>query len=143
MTGVSGAMIDVEADLSQQTPGFDLIGLADRALGEAVRRVHNACRNSGLDLPRRKLTVNLSPASLPKHGSAFDLAIAIAALGTEGGLDASSLARTVHLGELGLDGRLRPVMGVLPALHAARQAGFDRAVVPFANEAEARLVPGI
>ncbi|WP_295011231.1 YifB family Mg chelatase-like AAA ATPase [uncultured Microbacterium sp.] len=143
LTGVSGAMIDVEADLSQQTPGFDLIGLADRALGEAVRRVHNACRNSGLDLPRRKLTVNLSPASLPKHGSAFDLAIAIAALGTEGGLDASSLARTVHLGELGLDGRLRPVMGVLPALHAARQAGFDRAVVPFANEAEARLVPGI
>ncbi|WP_373889772.1 magnesium chelatase domain-containing protein [Microbacterium sp. ASV81] len=67
-------MVDVEADLSQQTPGFDLIGLTDRALGEAVRRVHNACKNSRLDLPRRKLTVNLSPASLPKHGSSFDLA---------------------------------------------------------------------
>lgn len=143
LTGLNGHMVDVEADLSQQTPGFDLIGLADRALGEAVRRVHNACRNSGLDLPRRKLTVNLSPASLPKHGSAFDLAIAMAAFGTAGGLDQASLARTVHLGELGLDGRLRPIPGVLPALHAARDAGFERAVVPFANEAEARLVPGV
>ena len=143
LTGLNGHMVDVEADLSQQTPGFDLIGLGDRALGEAARRVHNACRNSGLDLPRRKLTVNLSPASLPKHGSAFDVAIAIAALGTAGTLDPVSLARTVHLGELGLDGRLRPIPGVLPALHAARDAGFERAVVPFANEAEARLVPGL
>ncbi|GAA4481659.1 YifB family Mg chelatase-like AAA ATPase [Microbacterium panaciterrae] len=143
LSGLNGHMVDVEADLSQQTPGFDLIGLGDRALGEAARRVHNACRNSGLDLPRRKLTVNLSPASLPKHGTAFDLAIAIAALGTEGTLDASSLARTVHLGELGLDGRLRPVAGVLPALHAAKAAGFEHAVVPVGNEAEARLVPGL
>ncbi|SDL21550.1 magnesium chelatase domain-containing protein [Microbacterium azadirachtae] len=142
LTGLNGHMVDVEADLAQQTPGFDLIGLADRALGEAVRRVHGACRNSGLELPRRKLTVNLSPASLPKHGSGFDLAIAIAAFGTAGTLDQASIACTVHLGELGLDGRLRPIPGVLPALHAAREAGFDRAVVPFANEAEARLVPG-
>jgi len=143
LTGLNGHMVDVEADLSQQTPGFDLIGLADRALGEAVRRVHNACRNSGLDLPRRKLTVNLSPASLPKHGTAFDLAIAIAAFGTGDALDPASLSRTVHLGELGLDGRLRPIAGVLPALYAAREAGFERVVVPVANEAEARLVPGL
>ncbi|WP_439902886.1 YifB family Mg chelatase-like AAA ATPase [Microbacterium azadirachtae] len=143
LTGLNGHMVDVEADLAQQTPGFDLIGLADRALGEAVRRVHGACRNSGLELPRRKLTVNLSPANLPKHGSGFDLAIAIAAFGTAGTLDQASIARTVHLGELGLDGRLRPIPGVLPALHAAREAGFDRAVVPFANEEEARLVPGL
>lgn len=143
LTGLNGHMVDVEADLSQQTPGFDLIGLTDRALGEAVRRVHNACKNSGLDLPRRKLTVNLSPASLPKHGSGFDLAIAIAAFGTVGSLDQASIARTVHLGELGLDGRLRPIPGVLPALHAARDAGFERVVVPVANEAEARLVPGL
>ncbi len=143
LTGLNGHMVDVEADLAQQTPGFDLIGLADRALGEAVRRVHGACRNSGLELPRRKLTVNLSPASLPKHGSGFDLAIAIAAFGTAGTLDQASIACTVHLGELGLDGRLRPIPGVLPALYAAREAGFDRAVVPFANEAEARLVPGL
>ncbi|MBS1905370.1 MAG: YifB family Mg chelatase-like AAA ATPase [Actinobacteria bacterium] len=143
LTGVNGHMVDVEADLSQQTPGFDLIGLADRALGEAVRRVHNACKNSGLDLPRRKLTVNLSPASLPKHGAAFDVAIAVAALGAGGALEPGSMARTVHLGELGLDGRLRPIAGVLPALHAAREAGFERVVVPVGNEAEARLVPGL
>lgn len=143
LTGITGHMVEVEADLSQQTPDFQLIGLPDRALGEAVRRVHNACRNSGLDLPRRRLTVNMSPASLPKHGSAFDLAIAIAAIATERDLDAASIARTVHLGELGLDGRLRPASGVLPAVHAARTAGFARVVVPQADEAEARLVPGI
>ncbi|MDQ4213276.1 YifB family Mg chelatase-like AAA ATPase [Microbacterium sp. ASV81] len=77
------------------------------------------------------------------HNSTLDLAIAVAALGTEGALDAASLARTVHLGELGLDGRLRPIAGVLPALHAAREAGFERVVVPVANEQEARLVPGL
>ncbi|WP_067243218.1 YifB family Mg chelatase-like AAA ATPase [Microbacterium resistens] len=143
LTGITGHLVEVEADLSQQTPEFHLIGLGDRALSEAVRRVHNACKNSGVELPRRKLTVNLSPASLPKHGSGFDLAIALAALGTEGRLDIASLARTVHIGELGLDGRLRPVAGVLPALHAAVRAGIARAIVPRANEAEARLVPGL
>ncbi|KAA9135266.1 magnesium chelatase domain-containing protein, partial [Microbacterium caowuchunii] len=90
LSGLDGALIDVEADLSQQTPDFRIIGLGDRALGEAVQRVHNACANSGLPLPRRRITVNLSPASLPKHGSAFDLAIAIAALATDGGLDTAS-----------------------------------------------------
>ncbi|MDR6865995.1 magnesium chelatase family protein [Microbacterium resistens] len=143
LTGIVGHMVEVEADLSQQTPRFELIGLGDRALGEAVSRVHNACKNSGLDLPPRRLTVNLSPASLPKHGSGFDLAIAVAALATQGSLDVESVRRTVHLGELGLDGRLRPVPGVLPALHAARRAGFARAVIPAANAAEARLVPDV
>ena len=80
LTGLQGDLVEVEADLSNQTPNFTIIGLADKAIGEAHQRVHNACANSGLPLPRRKLTVNLSPASLPKHGSALDLAIAIAAL---------------------------------------------------------------
>ncbi|MET0812226.1 MAG: magnesium chelatase domain-containing protein, partial [Microbacterium sp.] len=105
LTGLDGHLIDVEADLSNQLPEFKIIGLADKALGEAVQRVHNASANSGLPLPRRRLTVNLSPASLPKQGSGFDLAIAIAALATEGTMDAASVASTAHLGELGLDGR--------------------------------------
>lgn len=141
--GITGHMVEVEADLSQQTPGFQLVGSVDRALGEAVSRVHNACKNSDLELPRRKLTVNLSPASLPKHGSGFDLAIAIAALSTEGALDMASVMRTVHLGELGLDGRVRPISGVLPAVRAAREAGFTRVFVPHANADEARLVTGV
>lgn len=143
LTGLRGDLVDVEADLSNQVPGFQIIGLADKAIGEAHQRVHNACANSGLPLPRRKLTVNLSPASLPKQGSGLDVAIAIAALATEQPMDAASLASTVHIGELGLDGRLRPVPGVLPAVLAAARAGVNRAVVPAANRAEAELVPGV
>lgn len=143
LTGVEGHMVEVEADLSNQTPEFRIIGLPDKSLGEAVQRVHNACKNSGLDLPRRRITVNLSPASLPKHGSAFDLGIAVSTAAAGGAIARSSIARTVHIGELGLDGRLRPVRGVLPSVFAAVRAGFDVVVVPHANETEARLVPGI
>lgn len=143
LTGVDGHLVEVEADLSNQTPEFKIIGLPDKALGEAVQRVHNACKNAGLDLPRRRLTVNLSPASLPKQGSGFDLSIAVSTLAAGGSLQRQSISRTVHIGELGLDGRVRPVTGVLPAVFAAARAGFERVVVPFANAAEARLVPGI
>lgn len=143
LTGLQGELVEVEADLTAHTPDFRLIGLPDKALGEAVRRVSNACENSALPVPPRRLTVNLSPASLPKHGSGFDLAIAIATLATDGRVDPASTARTVHIGELGLDGRLRPVPGVLPAVHAAMRRGRDRVIVPHANRAEAELVPGV
>jgi magnesium chelatase family protein len=143
LVGAQGERVEVEADLSNQTPDFKIIGLPDKALGEAVQRVHNACANSGIPLPRRRLTVNLSPASLPKQGSGFDVAIAIAALATELPMDAASVAATVHLGELGLDGRLRPIPGILPAVVAAARAGHTRVVVPWANQAEAALVDGI
>lgn len=143
LVGAEGQCVEVEADLSNQTPDFRIIGLPDKALAEAVQRVHNACANSGTPLPRRRLTVNLSPASLPKQGSGFDVAIAVASLATESGMDASSVATAVHLGELGLDGRLRPIPGVLPAVVAARRAGHRRVVVPHANGPEAALVEGV
>lgn len=143
LTGVRGDLVEVEADLSPQTPEFAIIGLPDKALGEAGRRVRNACTNRGLELPKRRLTVNLSPASLPKRGSAFDVAIAVAALATTGMMDAARVADTVHIGELGLDGRLRPVPGVLPSVLAAHRAGRSRVVVPAANASEAALVEGM
>jgi magnesium chelatase family protein len=143
LTGVDGHMVEVEADLSNQTPEFKIIGLPDKSLGEAVQRVHNACKNAGLDLPRRRLTVNLSPASLPKHGAGFDLGIAVSTLAAGGSIHRRAIADTVHIGELGLDGRLRPVPGVLPAVFSAARAGFTRVIVPRGNEAEARLVPGV
>ncbi|CAI9386356.1 YifB family Mg chelatase-like AAA ATPase [Microbacterium sp. T2.11-28] len=143
LTGLLGDIVEVEADLSTQTPGFTIIGLPDKSIGEAEQRVHNACGNSDLSLPRRRVVVNLSPAGLPKHGTGLDVAVAIAALATELPLDAGSLARTVHLGELGLDGRLRPLPGILPAVAAAARAGFARVVVPAACRAEAELVDGV
>lgn len=143
LTGVDGHLVEIEADVSNQTPGFKIVGLPDKSLGEAAQRVHNAVSNANLELTRRRLTVNLSPASLPKHGSGFDLGIAISAVATGGVLDAASIARTVHIGELGLDGRVRPVPGVLPAVFAASRAGFENVIVPHGNADEARLVPGM
>lgn len=143
LLGIDGAIVQIEADISSNLPAFVLIGLPDAALGEARDRVRAAAHNSGLPITARKLTVNLSPAALPKHGSAFDIAIAMAALAADGKVPAESVDRVVHLGELALDGRLRPVAGVLPAVLAARRAGFGTVVVPAGNADEARLVEGI
>lgn len=143
LTGMKGAVVEVEADISSGLPAFILIGLPDAALGEARQRVNAAALNAGCPLTSRKLTVNLSPAALRKQGSSFDLAIAIAALAADGVIDAASAADSIHVGELGLDGRLRPVPGVLPSVLAARDSGFRRVFVPAANEHEAALVDGI
>jgi len=142
LVGLNGHMIEVEAHLAASIPGFTLVGLPDASLAEARDRVRAAMTSSGLAWPQRRITVNLSPASLPKAGSSFDLAIAVATLAGAGVCDAEAVARVVHLGELGLDGRLRPVRGVLPAVVAAVAAGCPQVVVPVGNAEEARLVPG-
>jgi len=143
LLGLTGRLVDIEAALTNQKPGVKLVGLPDAALREAQARVRSAIEHSGFEMPSRHLTVNLSPAALPKHGSAFDLGIAVAVLVTQGVLDAAAMDGVVHVGELGLDGRLRPVPGVLPAVLAARANGRRTVVVPSANEAEASLVSGI
>ncbi|MBB5632486.1 magnesium chelatase family protein [Cryobacterium mesophilum] len=143
LLGLHGAIVEIEADYSSQLPKFILIGLPDAALGEARDRVLAAAANSGCDLPSRRLTVNLSPAALPKQGSGFDLGIALATLAAAGIVSSRSIAEVVHLGELGLDGRLRPITGILPAVSAAAAAGFEAVMVPTGNADEASLVPGI
>ncbi|WP_022891846.1 YifB family Mg chelatase-like AAA ATPase [Agromyces subbeticus] len=143
LLGLAGSIVEVEADLSSQLPAFVIIGLPDAALGEARDRVRAAAVNAGCPLPSRRLTVNLSPAALPKHGSGFDLAIAVACLAASGEISAESVEQVVHLGELGLDGRLRPIDGILPAVLAAVRAGYDTVMVPAANADEAGLVPGV
>lgn len=142
LVGLTGHVVQVEAHLAASVPGFTLIGLPDAALSESRDRVRAAVTSSGLRWPNRKVTVNLSPAALPKQGSGFDLAIAVAVLAGAGLVDAASAARAVHLGELGLDGRVHPVRGVLPAVAAAVAAGVERVVVAEADAAEARLVRG-
>ncbi len=143
LLGLRGAVVEIEADLSAGLPAFVLIGLPDAALGEAKDRVRSAATNSGCGLPTRKITVNLSPAALPKHGSGFDLGIALAALAAADSVRAESIERVLHLGELGLDGRLRPIDGILPAVLAASRAGFETVMVPVGNADEASLVPGV
>jgi len=143
LLGLQGAVVEIEADISSNLPAFVLIGLPDTALGEAKDRVRSAATNSGCGLPNRKITINLSPAALPKHGSGFDLGIALSALAAAGTVSAESIERVLHLGELGLDGRLRPINGILPAVLAARTAGFAAVMVPVGNADEAALVPGI
>lgn len=142
IVGMTGHVIDVEADIALGLPAFTLVGLPDASLTESRDRVRAACANSGHALPQRRITVNLSPAALPKAGSGFDLAIAVALLTAQSVLRSREVQKYVHIGELGLNGRVRPVRGVLPATLAAVRGGYPDVVVPAANEAEARLVPG-
>ncbi|HLT85180.1 MAG TPA: YifB family Mg chelatase-like AAA ATPase, partial [Phototrophicaceae bacterium] len=142
LVGVEGHLVQVEAHAASGLPAFILVGLPDTSLSEAKERVRAAVTSSTLPWDARRRTVNLSPASLPKAGSAFDLAIAVACLGADGLPAAQRAEGVVHLGELGLDGRVHPVRGVLPAVAAAVAAGRPHVVVPAGNLAEARLVPG-
>jgi magnesium chelatase family protein len=143
LVGVEGHGVEVEADIANGLVGLLLVGLPDTALREARDRIRSAIVNSHEEWPQRKITVGLSPASLPKRGSAFDAAIAVAILAAAGAMPTTALAGLVLLGELGLDGRLRPVHGVLPAVASAWHAGFREVAVPQANAQEAALVPGM
>jgi magnesium chelatase family protein len=143
LVGVTGHLVEVEADLSPGLPAVVLSGLPDAALNEARDRVRAAIVNSGQSWPNRRITVNLLPAALPKYGSCFDLAIAAALLAGAGELPLAPLERVVVLGELGLDGTVRPLRGVLPMVAAAARAGITRVVVPFDNAREATVVPGV
>ena len=143
LVGVEGHPVEIEADIQNGLPGLLLVGLPDTALREARDRIRAAIVNSREQWPQRRITVGLSPASLPKRGSGFDVGIAVAILGAAGSVPAAAIDGVAFLGELGLDGQLRPVRGVLPAVAAAAASGFRRVAVPSANEAEAALVPGL
>jgi Mg chelatase-like protein len=143
LVGLEGRIVEVEADIGAGLPRTVLVGLPDSALYQARDRCKAAVSNSGQEWPISLLTINLSPATLPKAGSHYDLAIVAAVLAAKGVFRGEELCRTVLLGELGLDGRLRPVRGVLPATLAAQQAGFTRVVVPLRQAGEAQLVEGI
>ncbi|MCF3962494.1 YifB family Mg chelatase-like AAA ATPase [Streptomyces fuscigenes] len=143
LVGVEGVVVEVQADLEPGVAAFTLVGLPDKSLMESRDRVRAAVVNAGVPWPQKKLTVSLSPAFVPKSGSGFDLAVAASVLGAAERVDPRSLADLVLIGELGLDGRVRPVRGVLPAVLAAAEAGHRQVVVPEQTAGEASLVPGI
>lgn len=141
--GLHGTVVEIEADINSGLPGVHLVGLADTAVSESRDRVRSAITNSGNTWPMSRLTLALSPATLPKVGSVYDVALACAVLSAGRKKPWPQLEKVVLLGELALDGRVRPVRGVLPAVLAARADGRPTVVVPLANLPEASLVEGI
>ena len=142
LRGIDGFMVDVEADLSQGLPGFDVVGLPDAAVRESRDRVRAAMKNAGFTYPVSRITVNLAPADVKKEGSVYDLPLLLALLTASGQLR-TALEGSAFLGELSLQGLVRPVRGVLPMVIAAREAGMRRVFVPAENGAEASVVDGL
>lgn len=141
LNGLAGSIIEVEAHCANGLPAFVLVGLADTAIKEARERVRAAINAVGISWAERRVTVNLSPADIPKTGTGFDLALAVALLSAGGYINPALARGIVHIGELSLDGFLRPVRGVLPAVNAAVAAGYNTVIVPTQCADEARLVP--
>jgi magnesium chelatase family protein len=136
-------MVEIEVDMAMGVPGVVLVGLPDTVVRQSVDRVRAAISNAGATWPQRRITIGLSPASMPKQGSGFDLAVAAGVLAATGTVPAPAVEGLVLLGELGLDGSVRGIRGVLPAVLAAARAGHGQVVVPPANADEAALVAGI
>src|SRR4051812_26815313 len=143
LTGVDGQLVEVECDISTGLPGLSFTGLPDASVNESRDRLRSALLNSGAEWPNAKVTVALLPADVRKVGSRFDLAVGMAVLAAAGRVLANSGAGAVWTAELCLDGRLRPVRGVLPSVLAARRLGARRVVVAAANAAEAALVSDV
>lgn len=143
VTGVQGLIIEVEVDLSRGLPFFSTVGLPEGAVRESKDRVKAAIKNCGYEFPGRRITVNLAPASVRKGGAGYDLPIAVGILAAAELFHCPGLERRMVVGELSLDGSVRPVRGILPMVTAARAAGIDWFFVPSANAAEAAVVDGI
>ena len=142
LSGLEGVCVTVEADVSRGVPSYEMVGLPDAAVKESKERVRSAVKNSALEFPAHKITVNLAPAYVKKEGTSFDLPVAISLLLGYGTLEAN-VEGIVFLGELALNGDLRTVTGVLPALISARDKGFTKFILPYDNAREASFIYGV
>lgn len=142
LIGIDAYPVEVEVDIAQGLPQFSTVGLPEGAVKESKDRVKSAIKNSGYDFPARRITINLAPADIRKDGAAFDLPIAIGLLSATGTVDSEAAQRFIFLGELSLDGRVRPVRGVLPIAVEARKWGDRAIILPHENAAEAAVVDG-
>ncbi len=140
LNGINGYIVEVEADISNALPAFDIVGLGDTAVKESKERIRSAIKNTGLSMPAKKIIVNLAPASIKKTGALYDLPISIAILFASEQLSAKSSLDYLLLGELALDGSLRGVNGVLPMVISAYEKGFKKVILPLENAKEAAII---
>ena len=141
--GIDGHKVEVEVDIGRGFPSYAMVGLPEGAVRESKDRIKSALRNCGLSFPRERVTINLAPADMKKTGSGFDLPMAVGLLAGQGMLDQGLLDRYLLVGELSLDGRLRPIKGALPLAMAARQENLTGIILPKENGPEAAVVTEI
>lgn len=141
--GFEGHLVEVESDLTKGLPGLQIVGMGDKAINEAKERVKSAIANTLLEWPAKRITVNLAPAELPKDGTHYDLPIALAILCSSGQLRPEDVSGALFAGELALDGRIRPVTGIISIVETAKKAGFSTAYIPEASMDQGLLVEGI
>lgn len=141
--GFDGFIVDVESDASKSLPSLQIVGLGNKAIDEARERVRSAITNSLLEFPKKRITINLAPAELPKDGAHYDLPIAVAILCVSGQLRQNEIDGAVFAGELALDGSLRPIKGAINIAQKAKQSGFKSIYLPFDNVEQASLIDGI
>ena len=140
LTGLDGTVIEIQTDISNGIVAFDIIGLPDTTVREARERAKSAIKNCGCEYPKKRITMNLAPAAIKKEGAAFDLAITLSVLDASKQIDIYDREDTVFIGELGLDGSLKPVRGILPMVISAYEHGFKRCFVPADNADEAAII---
>ncbi len=143
LVGLNGFKVDVEVDTNLGVPTFDIVGLPDAAVKEAKERVRYAIKNSEFKFPANKVAVNLAPANVKKVGAIFDLAIAVGILSSTNQMKSNKMEDFIFLGELGFDGSLRAVKGILPMLISARALGFQKFIIPEMNANEASYIDGV
>ncbi|MDR1448132.1 MAG: YifB family Mg chelatase-like AAA ATPase [Candidatus Ancillula sp.] len=143
LVGIDGHLVNVEAHVNNGLPGVTLVGLPDTSLVESKSRVLSAFQGSRIRIPEGHITINLAPASLYKHGSSFDVAIAMAVLSAVNIVPYENIKTVLFIGELGLDGRVHPVRGILPSLLSAKKFGIQKVVVPYADQNEAKLITNL
>jgi len=141
--GISGSIIEVESDITKSLPSLQIVGLGNKAIDEAKERVRSAITNSLLDFPKKKITINLAPAELPKDGAHYDLPIALSILCVSGQLQQQELDDAIFAGELALDGNVRTIKGAINIAQITKQSGFKKLYIPIENLPQAGLIEGI
>ena len=141
-SGMQGIQVDIECHISNGLPNIVVVGFGKKAIDEAKERMRSAFSEANMDMPKKRITLNLAPADVPKDGTSFDLAMAASILQASKQIPTERLDKTLVIGELGLDGSVRPVRGIIGKLLTGRKIGFDKAYIPADNLAQAQLVPG-